>query len=100
MRSERLQRQVERFLDQCEAALDEHQWAAARDAALAVLGMDAENADAQAYIAAAESAMGGAAQPAPTRGTETALSPGDAKTALSPRTTAETGPTAGGPNES
>jgi len=33
MRSDRLQRQIDRFLDRCAAAPGEHQWPAARDAA-------------------------------------------------------------------
>src|SRR5947209_19890864 len=59
MRSDRLQRQIDRLLDQCEAALGEHQWQAARDAALAVLGMDPENLDARGFLAAAQSALAG-----------------------------------------
>src|SRR5437867_3469086 len=59
--SDRLQRQLDRFLDECEAALGAHQWVAARDAALAALGIEPENTDAQGFLAAAQRALAGTA---------------------------------------
>src|SRR5579871_431377 len=64
MRSERLQRQIDRLLDQCEAAIAQRDWAAGRELAEAVLRMDPDNPDALAYLAAAQPA-GGPAVPAP-----------------------------------
>ena len=57
MASDRLQRQIERLLDQAEAAVDELDWATARDRARAALGLDTDNPDGLAYLAAAERAL-------------------------------------------
>src|SRR5438309_1551332 len=57
MHSDRIQRRIDALLDEADQALADHQWAAARDSARAVLGMDPANADALAYLAAAESAL-------------------------------------------
>ena len=43
MPSERVQRQIEGFLDEAEAALAERDWDRARDLAERVLTIDAEN---------------------------------------------------------
>jgi serine/threonine protein kinase len=58
MPSERVQRQVDRLLEQAEAGLEKQDWNAVRGAALAVLGVDSENADAKAFLAMAEKALG------------------------------------------
>ena len=72
MRSDRIQRRIDALLDQADQALADHQWEVARDSARAALGMDPANADALAYLAAAESALvGGPGSPlaaAPTSG--------------------------------
>src|SRR5881296_1464419 len=53
MPSERVQRQIERLLDQCEEAISKRDWAMARDLAESVLRMDRGNQDALVYAAAA-----------------------------------------------
>ena len=58
MMSERVQRQIDRLLDQAEQALEQGSLDIAREKAQLVLGMDAENADALAYLAAVERAIG------------------------------------------
>src|SRR5207245_187580 len=54
MPSERVQRQIDRLLDQCEEAIAQRDWAAARELSESVLRMDPGNADALAYLAAAQ----------------------------------------------
>ena len=58
MLSDRLQRQVDRLLDQAEEAIGGRDWEAVREHADAVLGIDPENREAQAYLAAAARAVG------------------------------------------
>ena len=55
MTSERMQRRIERLLEQADEAIEGLQWERLREIARAVLGIDRENADALAYLAAAES---------------------------------------------
>ena len=59
MPSERIQRQIDRLLDQVEEALEQRALDVAREKTRLVLGMDAENADAVAYLAAIDSAQAG-----------------------------------------
>ncbi len=54
MASERVQRRIDRLLDQAEEAMDSLNWDAARDYAQAVLGLDPGNADALAYLDSAQ----------------------------------------------
>src|SRR5437016_10035193 len=54
MPSERVQRQIDRLLDQCEEAIAQRDWAAARELSESVLRMDPGNADALAYLAGAQ----------------------------------------------
>ena len=54
MASERMQRRLERLLDQIDEAEANGNWESARDLALDVLEIDAENAEANAYLRAAE----------------------------------------------
>ena len=54
MVSERVQRQIERLLDEAEEAIARYDWEAVRQAAQAVIRLDPENSDALAYLAAAE----------------------------------------------
>src|SRR5437899_1784510 len=54
MPSERVQRQIDRLLDQAEAAIERGDWALVRDRAGAVLRLDAGNEDALAYLAASD----------------------------------------------
>ena len=64
MPSERVQRQIDRLLDEAEAGLAETDWALVRRRSEAVLSLDPENADALSYIAAAARGLGGG-PPAP-----------------------------------
>ncbi len=57
MTSERLQRQIDRLLDQAEEALACRDWSLVRDVAGDALALDPENADARGFAAAAERAL-------------------------------------------
>ena len=63
MASDRLQRQIERLLDEAEEAISRFDWEALLQRAQAVLAMDPENRDALAFLATAERAMGGSVPP-------------------------------------
>ncbi len=54
MASERIQRRLERLLDQIDEAEANGYWESVHDLALDVLAIDAENAEAKAYLEAAE----------------------------------------------
>jgi tetratricopeptide (TPR) repeat protein len=54
MTSERIQRQIDRLLDEAEDAITREDWPAVAARARAALRLDPENADALAYLAAAE----------------------------------------------
>jgi len=54
MPSERVQRQIDRLLDEAEEAISSQDWAAVAERAQAALRLDPENADALSYLAAAE----------------------------------------------
>ncbi len=53
MPSERVQRQIDRLLDEAEAALSTNDWETVQARSEAVLRLDAENADARTYLEAA-----------------------------------------------
>lgn len=55
--SDRIQRQIDQLLDEAEAAVARSDWTAAKDRAQNVLMFDESNADAKAYLAAAEKAL-------------------------------------------
>ena len=61
MASERIQRQIDRFLDEAEEAVTQGDWGLAADRAGKVLALDPENSDAVTYFAAAERAQGSSA---------------------------------------
>jgi tetratricopeptide (TPR) repeat protein len=63
--SERVQRQIDRLLDEVEAAVHELNWTVVRDRARAVLAFDPDNVDAKAFLEAAEKGLG--ASPADAR---------------------------------
>lgn len=65
MRSERLQRQIDRLLDQCEEAIGQRSWDVVDETAAAVLAVDPENADALAYRTMAERGRQASAGPTP-----------------------------------
>ena len=54
MTTERVQRQIDKLLDEVEASLAQRDWAAVHDSASAVLRLDPDNGDALAYLAAAQ----------------------------------------------
>ena len=54
MPSERVQRRIDRLLDEAEAAADAQAWAAVRRLAREALGFDPEHADAAAFLGAAD----------------------------------------------
>ena len=60
MAGERLQRQIDRLLDEAEEAITRFDWDALFQRAQAVLAMDPENRDALAFLATAEVAEQGA----------------------------------------
>ncbi len=57
MASERVQRRIDRLLDQIEEAVDQLEWATVHDRAQAVLALDRENQDALTFLEAAEFAL-------------------------------------------
>jgi hypothetical protein len=63
MPNERVQRHIERLLDEADQALAARDWAQVRACAQDVLALDAENADATALLAAAERWLKNAAPP-------------------------------------
>jgi hypothetical protein len=67
MASERLQRQIDRLLDEAEAAITELNWGLVRDRALAVLGIDPENNEGRTFLATAERALLGSTETPPSR---------------------------------
>ncbi len=58
MPSERIQRRIDALLDEADAAADDHEWALVIERAEMVLGVDADNADAQSLIAIARRGLG------------------------------------------
>ncbi|MSQ15328.1 MAG: hypothetical protein EXR50_05645, partial [Dehalococcoidia bacterium] len=54
MTSERIQRRIERFLDETDEAAAQLDWERVREHAHGVLGLDSENQEALTYLAAAE----------------------------------------------
>ena len=57
MASERIQRRIDRILDQLEDAADRRDWPAVRQGALDLLVFDPENEDAKKFVADAERAV-------------------------------------------
>ena len=64
MSSDRVQRQVDRLLDEAEAAITGEDWPTVSSRARSVLAIDPGNSDAMTYLAAAERAAGGSTPPA------------------------------------
>ena len=54
MPSERVQHQIDRFLDEAEEAMAHSDWVTVRDRAQNVLALDRQNADAVSYVEAAD----------------------------------------------
>ena len=57
MASERLQRQIDRLLDEAEEAIPQLNWTVVRDRARAVLAIDPESSEGFAFLATAERAL-------------------------------------------
>src|SRR5262245_8237144 len=57
MRSDRIQRRIDVLLDEADQAVADSNWALVRDRAENVLAFDPTNADAQAFLEAAERAL-------------------------------------------
>ena len=64
MPSERVQRQMDRLLDETEEAISSQDWTLAAEPTLSVLMLDPGNQDALSYLTAAERDSGTPAQPA------------------------------------
>ncbi len=69
MASERVQRRIDRLLDQVEEAVDQLDWETVLSRTQAVLALDPGNADAINFLASAERALGNATPPAITDAT-------------------------------
>ncbi len=54
MASERVQRRVDRLLDQIEEAIEQRDWSHVRELAQDVIALDRDNDDAQAFLDASE----------------------------------------------
>ena len=57
MASERLQRHIERLLDEADQAIVQRQWDVVRERAQDILAIDPENSDGLAFLASAERAL-------------------------------------------
>ena len=89
MLSDRVKRQIDRLLDEVEQAIAQGDWAAVSDQAQSVLRLDPENADALAYLAAAQREPGSsdprphqADATTPTSPTASASTPADQPTSF------------------
>ena len=58
MVSERIQRRIDRLLDQVEEAMERLDWSSVRDCPKSALGLDAANNDAIAFLTSAEQVLG------------------------------------------
>jgi tetratricopeptide (TPR) repeat protein len=65
MSSVRIQRQIERLLDEAEAAVVEQNWQLVRERVAHVLKLDPDNVDAQAFAAAADRGLSGESKSPP-----------------------------------
>ena len=59
MASERIQRRIDRLLDQIEEAVDQLEWTVVQERASAVLAIDPNNSDGLAFLVSAERALAG-----------------------------------------
>jgi hypothetical protein len=75
--SERIQRQIDRLLDEAEAGITALEWHVVRDRVTAVLALDGINQDARTYLASAQKALAKATDQLET-------SSGDASSLLEP----------------
>jgi hypothetical protein len=97
MASERVQRRIDRLLDQVEEAADGQDWPRVRELCEEVLGLDPDNPDAPAFLLAAERRLSGSgavsAGPGPAgsrpRGEEAPVTPSAVQTAEVPTSFAD-----------
>ena len=69
MASDRLQRQIERLLDEADQAITGEDWSTVSSRARSVLAIDPENTEGLAYLATADRALGASAPQPPTQST-------------------------------
>ena len=69
MASDRLQRQIERLLDEADLAITGEDWSTVSSRARSVLAIDPENAEGLAYLATADRALDASASQPPTQST-------------------------------
>ena len=69
MASDRLQRQIERLLDEADQTITGEDWSTVSSRARSVLAIDPENTDRLAYLATADQALGASAPQPPTQST-------------------------------
>ena len=74
MPSERVQRRIERLLEQADEAIDGLQWDRVRELAEAVLALDSESQDATTYLSAAQKALNLGSGSAPVADAESSTS--------------------------
>ena len=84
MASERLQRQIERLLDEADQAITNEDWPTVGSRARSVLAIDPENAEGIAYLAAAERALGATLPPPTTPPSSSPPAPAPATTPEQP----------------
>ncbi len=65
--SERLQRQIDRLLDEAEQAIAQRDWPSVQERAQDVLAIDPEHQEGQAFLATAERALSGSVSPSTTQ---------------------------------
>ena len=63
MASERIQRQIDRLLDEAEQAITSEDWPTVASRVRSVLAIEPENEDAKAYLAVVERVIGSTADP-------------------------------------
>ena len=75
MASERVQRRIERLLDQAEEAMDRLDWESVRDIVKVVLGLDPENSDALVFLASVDRVLEDETAAPPAQATTRMLTP-------------------------
>ncbi|MCH8297792.1 MAG: protein kinase [Chloroflexi bacterium] len=78
MASERLQRQIDRLLDEAEKLIAQRDWASVQERARDVLAIDTDNQEGQAFLAAADRALGGPVSPSTAQPPDTSAAAGPA----------------------
>ncbi len=84
MASERLQRQIDRLLDEAEQLISQRDWSSVHERARDVLALDPENHEGQAFLAAADRALGGSDSPSAAQSPDTSPAAGPATPSVQP----------------